>query len=362
MPRKPQPEAQEPSRKAQAGSKTSSRKAQVERKAPAKKTKRGPARKPKTEWVGGRVQMPLAAEEGDSDRPVVEVWMELPAGAVVGLEVVQPGEKPHLGRALEIAMASPDLGEPRRPDAIRVETGKLADEVRRVMGDFPIQVAPTPEIDDVVAAMADAILKASETSYLGGDVPEEAVAEFFRMTALLVSVRPWDSVHDEQLIHVDIPGLGIDGACLSLLSQEGGRGFMLFPTLADLLALGQALMDEEDPADFDGCLSLTLESPDEILEPILEEAAEHGWEFPAPDLFPVLQFLDEDGNQCLPAAPDFETATAVGYALCSLVSRGGKEASALAQETCKPFSVTLTDENGLDVRLSAPYEAFAEEE
>src|SRR3989442_12979915 len=53
-------------------------------------------------------------------------------------------------------------------------------------------------------------------SYLeGGRIPAPAVARLFEAARLLYVVAPWKTASDDQILRVDIPQLGIEGACLS---------------------------------------------------------------------------------------------------------------------------------------------------
>ncbi len=50
---------------------------------------------------------------------------------------------------------------------------------------------------------------------------------------MLYRLAPWKTASDDQVLRVDIPALGVHGACLSIIGGLGeSLGFVLFPSLA----------------------------------------------------------------------------------------------------------------------------------
>ena len=58
------------------------------------------------------------------------------------------------------------------------------------------------------------------------------VEKLFTASRYLFAVKPWTFVKADQVLRMDIPTLGIDGACLSIIGQLGeSRGVLIFPSL-----------------------------------------------------------------------------------------------------------------------------------
>ena len=73
--------------------------------------------------------------EGESYRPEMILWMELPTGVVVGHHLADSKEAADVGSILLGAMERPIAGPPRRPGRIRVASADLAASVRRAVGE-----------------------------------------------------------------------------------------------------------------------------------------------------------------------------------------------------------------------------------
>jgi hypothetical protein len=88
-----------------------------------------------------------------------------------------------------------------------------------------------------------------EPSYLdGGRIPEDAVAELFRAAEYLYRIAPWRVATDDQVVRIDIPDLGIEGACLSIIGALGeSLGFLLFPSFGAYAAFREVAEDPPTP-------------------------------------------------------------------------------------------------------------------
>ena len=107
------------------------------------------------EWAGGRFTMPFEIE---GTQPLVALWVELPAGIVVGADIQSPGDRAGwFARTLRKAMKKPAAGKARRPARIRVAEAELAAELRKAYGDIEIVVGPTPEVDEAFESLATAM-------------------------------------------------------------------------------------------------------------------------------------------------------------------------------------------------------------
>ena len=153
------------------------------------------------EWIGGCLTPPFFITDRDEPyRPTQVVWMELPYRLVVGHDVVEPeASSGAVARTLLTALERPLVGPARRPARVRVQDASLVREIREVLGDeIPIDVAPTPELDELIKVMlAEIPAGDEEASYFeGGRVSPEVVAKLFSAARLLFGLEPWKMSHD----------------------------------------------------------------------------------------------------------------------------------------------------------------------
>jgi len=184
------------------------------------------------EWVGGRVTAPFYVTEPEPYRPEMILWLELPEDLIVASTLLDPEGPPvSFGDTLLDAMASPLAGPPRRPARLRVADARLAAEVREAVPDVEVVVAPTPELDRILQLMAESAPPEDEIdlSYFeGGGIPTQTIASLFGAAQLLFRVAPWKVADDSQLLRLDIPAFGVEGACLSIIGALGeSLGFIL---------------------------------------------------------------------------------------------------------------------------------------
>ena len=269
---------------------------------------RGASRsQPSREWIGGRLSPPFFIHDrAEPYRPDLVLWMELPDGFVVGQAVVMPEDTDGaVARTLRSALTQPAVGSPRQPDLIRVADAATAAQVRAAVGGaIPVTVAPTPELDDLLQHMI-ATMPASqddEPSYFaGGRVTAPAVEKLFTAGSSLFALKPWTVVNAAQVLRMDIPALGVNGACLSIIGQlDESRGVLIFPSLDGFeqfrnaaetgavergsIALGTAL------------LSLTFKPATELPPSMRREAMEHGWPVESADAYPLVAHREPDGR------------------------------------------------------------------
>jgi hypothetical protein len=170
--------------------------------------------------------------EPEPYRPDLVLWMQMPDELVLKAVVLDPQQPETFSQTFLDATRAPMVGPPRRPQRIRVADTALAAELRAAVGDLiPITVAPTPEIDRVVQIMAETLPKDSEApGYLeDGRVSEASVETLFGAARMLYHAAPWKVAADSQVVRIDVPALGIRGACLSVGHRSVGRESRLHP-------------------------------------------------------------------------------------------------------------------------------------
>lgn len=319
------------------------------------------------EWVGGRFTSPsFVTDEGEPYRPEILVWLEPESASMVYAEITDPREGgASLADALELAMAQPMEGPKRRPSKVRVARSEDAAELRARFGaSLEVVRAPTPEVLDASASYAEFASRDLPPDvwleHLPADAPE--VARFFEATRRLYAASPWSDADDIDELRVDVPDLGLHGACASLLGSTGEAfGFLLFPSFAGLEAFldaAELVAEGEPPADYGTTwLALEFEPSPAVPRELRKLIASRGLPLASPSAVPWPKRVERDGL-CAPLTlQDLGVLAAVANAIAHLWTQ---HADAIAQGD--PLSVTLESQDHPPVRLSIPYEAGARDE
>jgi hypothetical protein len=332
-----------------------------------KKRIRGEGRKRRIttvrEWVGGRVLTPAVITEGEPYRPEIILWLELPDDIVVGYEMIDPNEPPvSFAATLRDAMAAPVMGWPRRPSRVRVADAGLAAQVREAVPDIDIVVAPTPELDRIVHLMMASMPQDGEQdlSYFeGGRISAETVETLFEAANLLYGLSPWETAHESQVIRLDIPALDVEGACVSIIGGQGESfGFVIFPSLRAY----ERFLDASNPGPpFEGpidlgtaTLSLNFERGADLPQSMRREVANHAWPVAGPNAYPWVRRVDRDGLLMPLTERAVRIVSACATSLATFFLKHGR---IFEQEVFDPICESYFDENDLEVRFTAPYEA-----
>jgi hypothetical protein len=318
----------------------------------------------RTEWVGGRLVSPFYITEDPPYRPEMILWLEMPEPLILAHELIDPKQAPvAFGETLRNAMSAPMVGPSRRPDVVRVADPQLAAEVRRVLPRARVVVAPTPELDEILAEMSAATAGEGgglQPSYFEeGRVGAEAIAQLFCDAARLYEAAPWTVAADDQILRVDIPRLGVRGACLSIIGALGQSvGLILFPSLEGFerfVAAGDP-PEEGGPLDLGtSALSLGFQAGAELPPSMHREALDHGWPVAGPQAYPLVQHWDPDGVVRPLTERDVGIAAGCAAALAAffLKHRDRFEHDAFDE----PIREAYPGARDLEVHLAAPYEA-----
>lgn len=325
------------------------------------------AAEPPREWVGGRLLLPSYVMEGEPYRPHLHAWLELPDDLVVGFEVIDPKEPVGFAQTLASTLSRPLVGARRRPERIRVADESLATEIRTVAADIEIVVAPTPELDGLLDSMMSQRSRGDGPgpSYLeGGRVSEDAVRRLFEAAHILWKLAPWKTASDSQPLRVDVPAYGVHAACLSIIGALGqSLGFMLFPSLeayGDFCETaeraqrgGRARSFFRDP--HATLLSLDFERGADLPPSMLREAVTNKWRVASPDAYPRVMHRDADGCPRPLSDRDVLAVSAVATSLSALVAKHPRLFEEVLDE---PLCESWQDQDDLEVRFTAPYDAW----
>ena len=318
------------------------------------------------EWIGGRLSPPIFIHDREEPyRPELVIWLAASSGLVVGQEAVAPEDaEGAVARVLLAALDRPLAGPKHRPDVIRVADHALATEVRAAVADaIPVVVAPTPELDTVVENLVEWMPDSDEgeKSYFeGGRIPPEAVAELFTAADLLYRTAPWKVAADTQVLGMDIPALGVEGACVSIIGHLGeSLGVLVFPSFAGYQAFGR----KATGGSFEGggrvdlgthSLSLNFVRGADLPDSMRREAATHAWPVAGADAYPLVMHVERDGA-FRPLVPrDLEIATVCAASLCRFFEA---HRDRFTLDTPEPVSESYSfAPHDVDVRFTFPYE------
>ena len=314
------------------------------------------------EWVGGRVSSPFYVVEGDSYRPEITLWLELPDNLIVGTSMQPPGQEVSLGETLVATLDSPMVGAPRRPDLIRVADAEQAAEVRLAVPDIELRIAPTPELAEVVRRMGEHLeggaTEGSPLSYReDGRIAAELVAKMFRAAETLYRLAPWETLDDDQVVRMDVPALGVRGACVTVIGALGeSLGVVVFPSLEGYQGFVEGASRVRDNGALDlgtTLLALNFVPGRELPEELREEVARHGWPVADVNAYPWVEHRDRDGVPRPLSEQDMLLATACATSFATLFAA---HRSIFAGEAGESVCESYSGGDGVEVRLTYPYE------
>jgi len=316
------------------------------------------------EWVGGRFTMPAYVMEKGPYRPEIIVWLEAPTRLVVAAEVIDPKEpSENAGSVLTRAISTPLAGSPRRPARVRVQDSRLADEVKSVLPEMEVVVAPTPELEDLKDHLMEFMGPREEPdlSYFEqGRISAEAVETMFSAAKVFYQLAPWKVAQDTQVLRVDIPSLEVVGACVSIIGAQGqSLGIIIFPSLAAFdrfLEIAESFEPMGSTIDLGTrTLSLNYERGADLPRTMRREVATHKWPVANVDAYPWVQYRDRDGIMIPLTEREIRIVTACAASLSAFFA---KHADIFRKESFEPICESYFDENDLEVRITAPYEAW----
>jgi hypothetical protein len=198
------------------------------------------------EWVFGRRQAPFLVEEPSPRRPHILLLVEPRTGVVTAVNAVEPDA----GDAEVVSWIDEHLPPPL---GLRLEDERLAERLRQRLGpERPVRVGATPELE----AVLDSLVRFGEKRSTGArreklawkdDAAAEARAGFYEAAARFERAEPWKVASDVQVLAVDVPALGWNGTCASILgAAEESFGLLLLRSLDDYVALLR--LSDLDPA------------------------------------------------------------------------------------------------------------------
>jgi len=159
---------------------------------------------------------------------------------------------------------------------------------------------------------------------------------------------------------MDLPALGIEGACISIIGHTmPPPGFLIFPSLEGFQAFLDASEEPPragEPIDFETTwLSLELEEKSALPPAMQREIDEAGWKPARGGLCPHVRAYERDLVVRPLSDRDVEIVRRCAVGLSTFVARYGAVFDPHATE---PVSATIWDDDGVEIRLTAPYNAY----
>ena len=330
------------------------------------------ATKAQGEWVLGRRKAPAVIDAPVPYQPHLLLLVDAESGFVFGSEVVKPDASDDVVAAWAEGMLEPGV-------SLRVESERLAAALRARLGpDQAVRVGPIPELKAPLAALTrfmhrrggprrDEPLWADESS-------PEARTGFYAAAAKFERSAPWAVASDGQILRLDVPALGWEGGCASILGAAGEEfGLLLLRSLEDYVAF--ARLAERDSRggrrrlriDFP-ILSVNYDHPDELTggQKLAETARSLGWK---PGKEGRLAYLLKVGphNAAQPlTTDDYRLATAGLEAVRVLVEKHRRLFREPPKQSIETRLRIAMPTGEIEVRVTAPPEglpwAWGEEE
>lgn len=267
-------------------------------------TLRLPARPgPGSLWIGGRTPATSTSGGPTLHRDEAVLWLDATRDAILAARVVTH-------KQADVTLADLLLQAVRQrggatPAFVRVASEHDASLVRRVLPGVAIEVGPTPEVARCARSLtgdpdSDDV---DAPGYLeGGTLAPAEMERFFEFMAALWRAAPWRFFNETQVLELDVPALGVSGACVAVQGASGGMPAVgLFGSFEDF-EQSYSLYGRL-PEDRDGCadlgissLGLTFSRGADLPGGMRLEVTRQGWAVAGPDAFPQLVPVGPDAR------------------------------------------------------------------
>lgn len=298
-------------------------------------------------WSCGVRSLP-ATLAGDPPIPTLAVLWTC-EGFVVGASVFEGAHvtDAQLEESFAEAVARPAPGAPSaRPSRIAVDSSPLARRLRKLLPDLQIDVQATPDTDDALQSLAEAMSGPDLHPMDEFMEMDESLRDAVMPAALgLFEQAPWNVLPADIPVAVSIPGCGVEEGRLSVMGHNGEvYGLMFFVSQEDfdLFAACGSGMVSPSRVVLPKCFSLNFEP---IAPELVGRAPELG-AFP----LPLLSVFERDTRR-RPSRSEVRLFLAATLGLSKLLDEIAKK-GALRSELSGCYEVEVLGE-ALEVRLTA---------
>lgn len=307
------------------------------------------------EWIVVRRQVPAWVMDPEPYRPDVVLLMETVTGLVVNVNAFKPSESVEAVAgwiADQVARLPRDVARLR----LRINDHDLAPVLRdKLAGDWDVVVAPTPEAEEALASLAASLTTAPGAGghFADGATPE-VVGRFFAAAAPVVRAAPWRAATDAQVLAVNAPQFGYEGACLSIIGALGeSLGFLIYAAMEDYLSVVRMAI-RGGPVKGPGVptFAVNFDRATEVPRRLRQEAKRHGWPVERGG-FPTISQIDPDAVLRPLGERDYTFAAALLAALLRFLVEHGRIFA--RDELPDPVQARYQDETGAVVVLTAPH-------
>ena len=262
---------------------------------------------------------------------------------------------------------------------LRVDDERIAEALRARLGpDQPVRVGPVPELRAPLAALSRFVGRGGgprrEEPLWTDEASAEARIGFFDAAAQFERSAPWEAAGDGQVLGLDVPALGWEGACASILGAAGEEfGLLLLRSLEDYVAFARLAGEPGRPAKGRRgigipLLSVNFDHPDGVTggHVLAKRARAHGWQ-PGPEgrLAYLLKVSPESVAQPI-TTDDYRLATASLEAVRVFVEKHRRLFQQPPTEQIETRLRIAMPTGDVEVRVTAPPEdlpwAWGEEE
>lgn len=313
-------------------------------------------------WSGGTVPMPAFVndDDGNAYQPRMALLLN-DIGQVVGFEIYDPNDATFdVVSFLQKTIANPNEGQAVAPSHLKISDKSWLPALQKAFPVIQVSSGATPEIDTVVESMGEAFSRDDTPAVYSAIGADPATVErFFACTAALYKSEPWACVpHDQCLLAVTAPELGLSDAVVSVIGQQGESfGVVLFDSLEDherYVLLSDAIASGRK-LDIPPHRSLAYEPATEIDPDVRKDIARHQWPVAGTDAYPSLLIPTADRILAPPGERDLEVFAVLATALTRAL---GKRPFVKAIGTQSQASVNvevLLPRTAVAMTLETPY-------
>lgn len=314
------------------------------------------------EWVGGTVTLPgfITGEPGENYRPLMFMWLN-EIQLVVGMSIINPENEPFDAISfLKDTISNPNDSLPGAPSHIRINDSTVAKQLQRAFPSIEVSIGPTPELDEVIEAMADE-LGGDNSPQLYSDITKRnyIISDFFDSTAALYTFAPWETVpRDDCIIGVTVESLGVsDGVLCIIGQQQESFGVLLFDSLNSYERYGLFIdaMETGAMATIPPHRALAFEKANDIDPEVRKDIVRHQWKVANPNAYPILMCADDDRLLRPITENDIELFDVIAQTLRAALSNTQFVNALKGDDNTELDFQILTKNQPVLIELQAPY-------